>query len=175
MKHFITYLFSIAIIVLISSACNKDEQSCQDGIWDEELEDETDCGGVCPPCDDGNDNDVPTSMVFSRFDGEPVSFLNFGMERNSDWKLTFQNDSISITLNFGDGDSLGIRPIKANGTELYYNNLSYSFDQGTVMFTEIDHENQQLSGFFEAEFLDQQNPPQPLPLENGEFENVEWQ
>ncbi len=175
MKFLNTYLFSIVITVLSMSACNKDEQSCQDGVWDEELEEKKDCGGVCPPCDDGNDNDAPTSLVFAGFDGEPVSFGNYGIERNNDWKLTFQNDSISVTLNLGDGDSLGVRPVKSTDTKLYYNNVAYSFDEGTVMFTEIDHQNQRLSGYFEAEFLDQQNPPQPFVLQNGEFENVAWQ
>lgn len=155
-------------------ACKKEEQSCQDGIFTEGSEEQTDCGGVCPPCDDGEDP-APQEFLFANVQGADLSFSNRDLTRATDWVLNFQNDTISVTMNFGDGDSLGTRSMKAVNSGAVYNGVTHSaLAEGNVLFTDIDHSENRLSGFFECKFVSNQNSLDTLYIKNGDFQKIPW-
>lgn len=174
MKVFSHYIVLVAGVVFMLLSCNKEEQSCQDGVYSPEHETQTDCGGVCPPCDTGEDP-VPQEFLYAKIEGVGNSFSNRNLTRSGDWVLNFQNDTISVTMNFGDGDSLGARSMKINNSGAIYNGEVHStLAEGTVLFTEIDHTEDRLSGFFECKFVSDQNALDTLTVKNGDFQNIPW-
>ncbi len=155
-------------------SCKKDEQSCQDGEFSPGSEEQTDCGGVCPPCQDEND-DQPIEVMLANVQGEALSFSNRELVKLPDWVLNFQNDSINVSVNFGDGDSLGARPIEVTNSSATFRGVPHSvLVEGTVLFSEINNTEQRLSGFFECKFLSDQNSLDTLIIKNGGFENIPW-
>lgn len=162
------------ILTLMITSCNKNEQSCQDGEFTPSSEEQTDCGGVCPPCDTGEDPLVQ-EFLFAKIGGSGVSFSNRDLIKNPDWIMNFQNDSVNVTMNFGDGDSLGARPMEILNSGATYQGVPHStFVEGTVLFTEIDHNENRLSGFFECKFVSDQNALDTLKVINGDFQNIPW-
>lgn len=173
MKLFPNYII-LVIGFLFLVACEKEEQSCQDGVFTEGSEEQTDCGGVCPPCDNGEDP-APQEFLFANVQGSGLSFSNRDLTKVSDWVLNFQNDTISVTMNFGAGDSVGTRSMKTLNSEAVYNGVSHSaLAEGNVLFTDIDHIENRLSGFFECKFVSNQNSQDTLVIKNGDFQNIPW-
>lgn len=169
----------LLLSLLVLTACRKDEEhidTCSNGIIDPgELG--TDCGGPCPPCDE------PTLPVrtYARVNGTPIDFANYELTYDTDWILSFSNDTISVVLNLGDGDSLGSRPIKplyTNGeTQL---NKYPVLNDGRSLFTKIDKERNELSVLFEAKLTMSVSDPNYSSLDTmfvreAEFRNIPWQ
>jgi hypothetical protein len=135
---------------------------------------QTDCGGLCPPCDDGGEPVVIESF-FAKVQGTGVSFSNRDLIKNPDWIMNFQNDSVLVTINFGSGDSLGARPIEVQNSAANFQGVSHStLAEGNVLFTEIDNTENRLSGFFECKFVSDQNVLDTLYITNGDFQNIPW-
>lgn len=154
-------------------SCNKEEQSCNDGIFTPGKEEQTDCGGVCPPCD-FTPTEVETYLSV-QMDGEIISFDEYSLSKSPDWILSFQNDSLIFSLNFGYGDSLGGRPIQESSSNGMLNNQNYpNLEEGIIVFSEIDHEKNQLSGFFKAKFTHNSNSYDTLAISSAEFAKIEW-
>lgn len=165
-----------ALVLLLSIflfACKKNEQSCSDGIFDPEYEEETDCGGVCPPC-----NYTPTPMdqlIIAKLNGKEFSFSEHNLVKNPNWILHFENDTIDIKLNFGDGDSLGVRPINQVNTSVSINSKNYTdLVDGKVLFADIDHQESKLSGYFDAILVNEYQMYDTLHITIGEFHNLKW-
>src|SRR5690554_6631568 len=100
-----TRLSMLLVFSILLFSCDKEEQSCSDGVFTPDKEEETDCGGVCPPC-----NFQPTivdTYLSATVNGQLMSFSNYSLTKTPEWILTFQNDSLYFNVNFGDGDSLG--------------------------------------------------------------------
>lgn len=173
MKGIRTFILPAVLSVMMLVSCKKEEQSCSDGIFSPEHEVGTDCGGVCPPC--YSNDPVVQSYLAARIDSVDMSFSNYNLERNPDWVLTFINDSLTVSLNFGDGDSLGARGIKPVGSGAYKNGVSYNFIDGIVLFSEIDHAEDRLSGFFEAQLLSSVDVYDTMKITQGDFEKIKWQ
>src|SRR5690554_7652362 len=83
-----------------------------------------DCGGVCPPCN--FEPTVVNSFLSTKVNGEPVSFATFTLVKSPDWILSFENDSINIQVNLGQGDSLGGRPMNVLYSSATYNTENHS-------------------------------------------------
>ncbi len=166
--------FIIAIVVsFLLLSCKKDEQSCQDGVFTPEKEEQMDCGGVCPPCNPHSDDIV--SYLSADVNSKSITFGNYHINKTTDWILQFQNDSIVVFLNFGDGDSLGSRPIQVPNSKAIFKNFNYStLTEGIVLFSEVNHSNNRLSGYFEAQFVSDIVSTDTLKLSGGQFEKVGW-
>lgn len=165
--------FLLMILVsLFFFSCKKDKQSCSDGIFDSEKEEKTDCGGVCPPCDF-----QPTSVdtyLSVKVNGKAVSFSEYSIVKSSVWMLYFENDSLNVQLNLGDGDSLGGRPIEVIGSQAEYKFLNYpTLHNGLSVFSNVDHSENKLSAYFEAKLFALNNID-TLFLTDGEFQNISW-
>jgi hypothetical protein len=156
-------------------SCGKEEQSCQDGVFTPGDEIQTDCGGVCPPCNDSNNANDALEVVVATIDGVPMSFSNYTLTKNPDWILNMRNDSIDVYLNFGDGDSLGVRNLKDTLSSATMNSIGHnSIVDATVLFSQIDNAENRLSGFVECKFVSNASVNDTLRLINGTFENIPW-
>lgn len=154
-------------------SCKKEEQSCSDGIFSPDKEEEMDCGGVCPPCN--FEPTVVNSFLSTKVNGEPVSFATFTLVKSPDWILSFENDSINIQVNLGQGDSLGGRPMNVLYSSATYNAENHPvLADGYSVFAKVDHVKNELSGFFNAKFVSDNNTSDTLRLSDGEFQNVQW-
>src|SRR5690554_1747065 len=109
---------SLLLLLCLFFSCKKEEQSCTDGIFTPEKEVKIDCGGVCPPCD--FKPTVIESYLSTKINGKSVSFGEFTLKKTPEWILSFTNDSIAVQVNFGDGDSLGGRPIQTIDSKATY-------------------------------------------------------
>lgn len=166
--------FVIGIVFVLSLfSCKKEEQSCSDGVFDPEKEEQVDCGGVCAPCQ-------PTSTVndtylFAEFDSKLINFGDISLDKSTDWILRFQNDSIDVQMNFGDDDSIGKHPIKVINSKAIYNYESYSvLTEGKILFSKVDYSKKKLSGYFQAYFVSDNVSTDTLKVTGGQFENVSW-
>lgn len=176
---FFKYLLCIVVILgfVFVSSCEKEEEidTCEDGLLSPG-EEQVDCGGPCPPCPESD----PTPFAFADINGSETQFGDFILEKFDDWVINFKNDTIDITLNLGDGDSLGMRPLKAEFSKGKLYTVEYDdLANGICLFTDIDHENKTLSFFFEAEFATDpdspfHNPLDTLKVTKGDFENIPW-
>ncbi len=174
MKHFPQNIIFVLMLTLLFLSCNKEEQSCHDGVFTPGSEEQTDCGGLCPPCDDGEEPVIEES-VFAKVQGAGISFSNRDLIKNPDWIMSFQNDSVSVIINFGAGDSLGARPLKVQNSSANFQGVSHStLAEGNVLFTEINNVDNRLSGFFECKFVSDQNVLDTLFVTNGDFQNISW-
>src|SRR5690554_6365295 len=154
-------------------SCKKEVQSCFDGIFSPDKEEEMDCGGDCPHCN--FEPTVVNSCLSTKVNGEPVSFATFTLVKSPDWILNLENDSINMQVNLGQGDALGGRPMNVLYSSATYDteNPSVSAD-GYYVFAKIDHVKNELSGFFNAKFVPDNNTTDTLRLSDGEFQNVQW-
>lgn len=174
MKQLNIFILGLLIISLLFS-CKEDEQSCSDGVFSPEEEHELDCGGVCPPCP-SDDPDPYSPILLCKVNDSSVIFHDYTLSKNPEWILNFSNDSIVASLNFGAGDSLGARNINPINSGASINFQGYStLVEGIVLFSEINHTDNRLSGFFEAKFLSDTDPNDTLILKNGDFEDIEWE
>lgn len=174
MKELNIIVLGLLIFIGVSS-CKDEEQSCSDGVFSPDKEEEVDCGGVCPPCP-SDDGDAFTSILLTNVNDTSIIFYDYSLTKNPDWILSFSNDSIMTSLNFGDGDSLGARSINPMNSVANYNSSVYStLISGTVIFSEINHSDKRLSGFFEAKFLSDSNSNDTLIIKNGDFEDILWE
>jgi hypothetical protein len=152
----------------------KEEQSCSDGVFSPDDEHELDCGGVCPPCPSENPNPY-SPILLCKVNDSAAIFNDYSLNKNPEWILNFSNDSLIVSLNFGDGDSLGARSINPVNSGGSIGAQGYStLINGTVLFSEINHTDNRLSGFFEAKFLSDSDPNDTLILKNGDFEDILW-
>jgi hypothetical protein len=175
MKLFRYNISLVLVIMLLLVSCKKEEQSCQDGIYTAGSEEETDCGGVCPPCEDGNSPAIQ-EFLSANVEGEDIIFSDRSLTHSTDWVLNFQNDSLSVSLNFGSGDSLGARPIDpVNSGSVYQSTVHSNLTEGTVLFSAIDQTENRLSGYFECKFVSNENSMDTLIIKGGDFENIPWQ
>lgn len=175
-------MFKLLALLIIGSfilfACEKEEKidTCKDGILSPG-EEGVDCGGNCPPCPPT----PPMSFAFATVNDEMITFANYKLEKHDDWVLRFYNDSIDITLNLGNGDSLGARPLKSIYSTGYLNGKNYPILQsGINLITSIDHAEQKLSCFFEAKLTQDPNHINynmydTLIVKQGDFENIVWE
>ncbi|HLV42149.1 MAG TPA: hypothetical protein VKY37_07715 [Brumimicrobium sp.] len=158
---------------LLLFSCKKEEQSCSDGIFTPGKEEKLDCGGVCPPCDF-----VPTPVdtyLSTKINDVPTSFSTFSLEKSPDWILSFENDTLNIKLNFGQGDSLDGRPIQSIGSNAIFNTVNYSYiNEGFTVFSEVNHTENYLSGYFNAKFVSDNDIYDTLKITNGEFQKINW-
>lgn len=174
MKQINRIILGILTITMLNS-CKEDEQSCSDGVYSPEEEEQLDCGGVCPPCS-WNDPNPYSPILLCKVNDSVAIFHNYSLGKNPDWILSFSNDSLSVSLNFGAGDSLGARDINPANSGANINFQGYStLINGTVLFSEINHTDNRLSGFFEAKFLSNSDPNDTLILKNGDFEDILWE
>ena len=167
----------ILMFFLVFVSCNKEEDTntCEDGLLSPgELG--VDCGGPCPPCPDP----LPTPFAYAKINGSETQFSNYTLEKYDDWVLNFKNDTIDITINLGDGDSLGVRPLKSQFSKGTFYSLTYDIlSSGISLFTNINHQNNTLSLYFEAKFTLDPNSPNfnsmdSLFISEGDFENIPW-
>jgi hypothetical protein len=162
----------LALTFLIFS-CNKEEQSCSDGVFSPDEEQNLDCGGVCPPCD--FQPTVVDTYLSAKINGQLTSFSDFSLTKNPDWILSFQNDSLSFNVNFGTGDSLGGRPITPTFSNGTINNVNYpDFQNGTVVLSEIDNTQNYLSGFFTVKFNRNGSAIDTLVVSDAQFSKINW-
>jgi hypothetical protein len=174
MKHLNVFILGLLMVSFLFS-CKDDEQSCSDGVFSPEEEHELDCGGVCPPCPSGNPNPY-SPVLLCKVNDSAAIFHDYSLSKNPNWILNFSNDTIVASLNFGDGDSLGARSIIPNNSGATVDFQGYStLIGGTVLFSEINHTDNRLSGFFEAKLLSDSDPNDTLILTNGDFEDVLWE
>lgn len=170
MKTKITLFLTLA---LLSFSCDKDEQSCSDGVFSPGKETKVDCGGVCPPCD--FTPSIVDTYLTTQVNGNPVSFSSYSLTKNPDWILNFNNDSLSVNINFGSGDSLGGRPMTSTYSVAELSNVNYStLNSGFVILAEIDHTEKLLSGYFTAKFISDVNVFDTLVITTGEFAKINW-
>ncbi|PKR80791.1 hypothetical protein CW751_08465 [Brumimicrobium salinarum] len=155
-------------------ACQKNEQSCADGILDPEKEEKIDCGGVCPPC-----NFTPTevsSFLTMKINGVKTTFDNNTLLKSPEFILSFNNDTIDVKLNFGSGDSLGARAVNVVYSEAIFNQEAYPIlNDGIVVFSEVNTTQNELSGFFKARFTTGNTLDDTLRITEGEFQNIKWE
>ena len=167
-KLVIAIVFSLLLL-----SCKKEEQSCHDGIFTPDKEEQTDCGGVCPPCGPVSVPDDP--YLDADINSKSVSFSDFTLSKSPYWKLNFKNDSIDIQLNLGNVDTLGNRPIKAPYSKAIYKGVNYSsLAKGNVLFSEVNQTKNFLSGYFEAQFVSDILSSDTLKITGGQFERVGW-
>lgn len=164
-----------ALLILIS--CEKEpEHTCDDGLLSPG-EEGVDCGGPCSPCPEPE----PFAFASADINGIFTQYGTYNLEKSDDWIISFQNDTSFVQLNIGDGDSLGARDIKTAFSFGELHNVDYPIlSSGTCLFTEIDHDAQRLSFFFEAKLImdptgPNYNPYDTLVLKNGDFEYIEWE
>ena len=174
MKQINRIILGILTIAMLNS-CKDDEQSCSDGVFSPDEEHELDCGGVCPPCSSTNPSPYSPILLCKANDSAAI-FQSYSLTKSPDWILNFSNDTLSVSLNFGDGDSLGARGINPVNSGASINAQGYStLVNGIVLFSEINHTDNRLSGFFEAKFLSNSDPNDTLILKNGDFEDILWE
>jgi len=170
MKTNLTILFAFTMLLF---SCREEEQSCSDGIFTPEKETEVDCGGVCPPC-----NYVPTSVdtyISAQINGELIGFSNFSLSKTPVWILSFENDTISVKVNFGSGDEVGGRPILNTNSLGKLNNVNYStLIDGFVAIDEVDNVENQLTGIFTAKFISDVDVFDTLVITSTEFSKINW-
>lgn len=178
MKHLYVNLSLFLVILSFSIlSCEKDEEkdSCSDGVQSIE-EEGVDCGGSCPPCEESENKPVAIATVR----GTDIQFSTFALEKEKDWVLFFGNDTISITINLGDGDSLGVRPLKAEYSKSYLNNVKYeALKEGKSLFEKIDHNKKELSFYLEADFGMKTSEPNynsldSLKVTSATFRHIPW-
>mgnify|MGYP001024872570 CR=1 FL=1 len=175
MRSALLYFYPLFFLILILVSCGKEEQSCQDGVFAPGDEEQTDCGGVCPPCDVADNSNDELEVVVATINGIPMSFSNYALTKNPDWILNMRNDSIDVYLNFGDGDSLGVRDLKDTLSSATLNSVGHnSITDATVLLSEIDYTENRLSGFVECKFVSNVSTNDTLRLINGTFENIPW-
>lgn len=158
-------------------ACNKEDETntCEDGLLSPS-EVGVDCGGPCPDCPDP----IPTPFAYAKINDTETQFSNYTLEKIDDWILNFKNDTVDITINLGDGDSLGARPLKAQYSKAQLFGLEYEIlSQGQSLITNIDNDKKTLSFFFQAKFTIDPNSANYNVLDTfyvreGDFENIEW-
>ncbi|MEX2483055.1 MAG: hypothetical protein WED10_00750 [Brumimicrobium sp.] len=173
MKKIHLNIATILVFCALVFSC-KEEQSCSDGVFTPDKEEKLDCGGVCPPCESSEPS--YTSLVLADVNASFINFSNYELVKNPDWVLTFSNDTTNISLNFGDGDTLGGRDIFANGSGAVLNGAAYSnLADGYVLFTEINEEESRLTGYFQAKFVSNTDNNDTLRIINGDFEDVKWE
>lgn len=174
MKRLNVFIFGLLLMSLFFS-CKDEEQSCSDGVFSPEEESELDCGGVCPPCSSTNPSPYSPILLCKVNDSSAI-FSDYSLNKNPDWILSFSNDTLSVSVNFGDGDTLGARPIDPVSSGAFVNSVGYStLINGTVLFSEINNTDTRLSGFFEAKFLSNIDPNDTLIITNGDFEDILWE
>ena len=174
MKQLNKFILGLLLISLVF-ACKEEEQSCSDGVFSPEEEHELDCGGVCPPCSSEDPNPY-SPLLLCKVNDSSALFSNYSLNKNPEWVLNFSNDSLAVSLNFGDGDSLGARSINPINSGASINSQAYStLISGMVLFSEINNTDNRLSGFFEAKFLSNTDPDDTLILTNGDFEDILWE
>jgi hypothetical protein len=164
-------------LFLAFTACEKEQEThtCDDGLLSPG-ETGVDCGGPCPDCPDP----LPTPFAYAKINDTETQFSNYTLEKIDDWILNFNNDTVDVTINLGNGDSLGARPLKVQFAQAQLFGLEYEIlSEGTSLFTNIDQENKTLSFFFQAKFTIDPNSPNynvldTLYVREGDFENIEW-
>ncbi len=97
------------------------------------------------------------------------------MSKTPDWIFSFDNDTISVNVNFGSGDSLGGRPISTTFSIGELNNINYStLHSGFVAFEEINDVENYLSGIFTAKFISDINVFDTLVIKGAQFAKINW-
>ena len=168
-------IFILGLLITSLTFSCKEEQSCSDGVFSPEEEEELDCGGVCPPCPTDDPNPY-SPILLCKVNDSAVIFHDYTLNKNPEWILNFSNDTLNVSLNFGAGDSLGARDINPVNSGASTTVEGYStLINGTVLFSEVNHTDSRLSGFFEAKFLSNSDPNDTLILKNGDFEDILWE
>lgn len=165
----------ILVMVLVLFACKKEEEgSCFDGqLSSGEII--VDCGGVCPPC---NTDDGITEFFLVTINGVPMQFSQRTLTSTPSWIMNFTNDTLNVSLNFGNGIEPGSYPIEQLYSEALMNGNAYDYlHSGLVVLAEIDTINRILSGFYEANLVGYFSDSllvDTLKITNGDFENIPY-
>lgn len=171
MKQFAWFV----VIIIFLFSCKKEEGgTCFDG----ELstgEHKIDCGGVCPPCDSGN---TPLEILLVTINGLDMQFSERNLVDNPSWIMNFSNDTLNVSLNFGNGTELGAYPIEQINSDATMNGKVYDYlHSGLVVLSEIDTVNNRLSGFFEAKLVGYFSDSlivDTLRISNGNFSSIPY-
>jgi hypothetical protein len=163
------------VILFFLVACKKEEEgTCFDG----ELstgEVSIDCGGVCPPC---NNDNSPVEIFLVTINGSPMQFSQRNLIDSPNWIMNFSNDTLDVTLNFGNGTEPGAYQIEQLNSEATMNGKFYDFlHSGLVVLSNIDTVNNRLSGFFEAKLVGYFSDSllvDTLKITNGDFESIPY-
>lgn len=159
-------------------ACKEEDvvDPCTDGYLSVG-ETAVDCGGNCPPCPEPEE----ISYAFAKFNDVKWDFKSFEIAYSGNYYFLadYENDTLAIEmkLNFGNGDTLGARPIsplnnyvKVTDKQLNHVDNYNVLGSGTVVFSELDQVDNQISGFFSAKLAQGFNDT--IKVTNGQFENV---
>lgn len=149
-------------------ACKKEDEkdTCTDGFLTPG-ETQIDCGGPCKPCDE---------QIYSSsravFKNTFITFPNYAIDNVGDFVFSTSNDSLSLQLNFGDGDTLGGRPITSGFySKASLNGVSYpTLTEGTVVITAINFQDSLMSGYYQAKLF--RAIFDTLIFTGGEFSNI---
>ncbi|MDX1445662.1 hypothetical protein [Lishizhenia sp.] len=165
-------------LFVFSFACKEEEMvdKCADGYLSPG-ETAVDCGGDCPPCPEPEE----ISYALAKVNGDKWTFQNYEISYSGNYYFIadFENDTLAIEVkfNFGNGDTLGARPMMPLNNyvkitdKLQSNTDNYTtLGSGTVVFSEIDVVDNQFSGFFEAKLA--QGFGDTVKITNGQFEYV---
>ncbi len=156
------FLFSLVI------GCKKEDKvdTCTDGFLTPG-ETQIDCGGPCQPC-----QEQFFSSSRAVFENEFITFPNFSIDAIGNYVFSTSNDSLSLQLNFGNGDTLGGRPITPGTySNASLNGVSYpTLTEGTVVITELNLEDSLMSGYYQAKLF--RAVFDTLIFTGGEFSNI---
>lgn len=165
----------VIMIVIVLFSCKKEEEgSCFDGVISAgELT--ADCGGVCPPCAIDNS---PTDFFIVAVNGVQMQFSERTLVSSPSWIMNFSNDTLDVTLNFGNGAEPGSYAIEQPFTQATMNEKDFNFlHEGLVVLAEIDSFNNRLTGFFEAKLVWYSTDSllvDTLRISNGNFESIPY-
>jgi hypothetical protein len=162
-------------LVILMLACNKEEEgTCFDGVLSSG-EVQVDCGGVCPPCSPGNQ---VSEFFLVTINGTAMQFSQRNLVDTPSWIMNFSNDTLAVTLNFGNGSTPGAYTIVPTFSEATMNGKTYDdLSEGLVVLADIDTTNRRLSGFFEAKLVGYFSDSllvDTLRITNGDFESIPY-
>lgn len=176
MKFYHSALFLTFFLTFL--ACKEEEviDKCKDGYLSPG-EEQIDCGGDCDPC-------LPEEEIvysFAKVDDVQWDFNNAYVVFNNDYYYIadYENDTLKIEMqfNFGNGDSLGARPMKPLNNFVKVTDKQAAtvddFDvlgNGSVIFSKLDFGNERISGFFQAKLAQGFNDT--IKITGGQFENL---
>lgn len=178
MKHLFRNLTLIVVVLSFSlTSCEKEEEvdTCNDGVQSIG-EEGVDCGGPCPPCEEPPNNPIALATI----NGTEIQFSTYILEKDTDWVMYFANDSVSVTVNLGNGDSLGTRPLKVqHSTSKLFNKEYGALKEGKSLFEKIDHDKKELTFYFEADFGMKPSDPSynsldSLFVRSTTFKHIPW-
>ena len=166
MKLLNIFLF-ITFHSLFSCKKNVEEvtiNSCQNGVKDDD-EEAIDCGGACSAC-----YHYPYLVLKQNGEAKQASSKSIVLE-NVDYKLLVGFDTVLFQLNLGSNLAEGTYNLNPLTAGLVSGTKQYTFVSGIFGISRNDLSQKQLSGNFEAKFV---NLYDTLRIESGQFEYLDY-